>query len=165
MKTKTGEEITIKEAFNRFKKGLEDITPKDKLNYEVMATFVSFLGYLFSMLAVIYLHKGIGLLSYGLILIFLGSMIATGLKWLALRQQAKFFNENEDNLSQTLDEIFNSKETKPLEQSFCDSYSGLIHPLKDGGLKDKTLDTENSKEDLEFEDKLKKGEEENDRRK
>ena len=90
MKDKQGNKITIKEFFQRWKKGIEEITPIQKLENDVRGTLITLLGYLFAMGAVIWKFDTIGILSVGLILIFLGSIITTGLKWIALKQQLKF---------------------------------------------------------------------------
>lgn len=109
MKTKDGEIISIKEAFIRFKKGVDAITPLQKLQNETRGTFITLLGFIVSFCAVIYMREKIGLLSYGLMLIFLGSIITTGLKWLALRQQLKFFKDMETN-ELDIDKIMNNLE-------------------------------------------------------
>lgn len=95
IKTKTGEKITYKEAFSRFKKGVEQITPYQRLKHETRGTFVSLLGFIVSLIAVIIMREKIGLLAYGLILIFLGSVITTALRYLALKQQLKVFRDME----------------------------------------------------------------------
>ena len=89
-KTKKGEKITWKEYFSKWKKGIEELSPIQKLENETRGTFIITLGYLLALVAVIIQIDKIGLLSYGLILIFLGSFITSGLKWIALKQQLKF---------------------------------------------------------------------------
>lgn len=97
VKTKSGENISWKEAFKRFKDGIENITPIQKLQNESRGTFLTLLGFIFSLIAVIWKRDVMGLLSYGLILIFLGSIITTGLRWFGLRQQLKLFKNTENN--------------------------------------------------------------------
>jgi hypothetical protein len=53
------------------------------------------IGFVVSLIAVIYKFESLGLISYGLILIFLGSIITTGLKYLGLRTQLKQFEQYE----------------------------------------------------------------------
>jgi hypothetical protein len=98
-KTKTGEVITWKEAGKRFKQGIDNITPLQKLQNEIRGTLITLLGFIVAFIAVIIKRESIGLLAYGLILIFLGSIITTGLKYLGMKQQLKFFkNIDEDSL-------------------------------------------------------------------
>jgi len=97
-KTKQGEVITWKEFFARWKQGIENLTPLQKLSNEKRSTFVSLIGYLVALVAVIWQIEKIGLLSYGLILIFIGSIWSTGLKWIALRQQYNFIKELDENM-------------------------------------------------------------------
>ena len=96
-KTVTGEKITWGEAGKRFKQGVNNMTPVQKLKTEIRGTFISLLGFTFSFIAVIWKGADIGLLSYGLMLIFLGSIINTGLKFLGSRQQLRFFKNTEEN--------------------------------------------------------------------
>ena len=90
MRDKAGNKITFKEFMTRWKQGIDNITPIQKLENDVRGTFITLLGYIFAMGAVIWKFNDIGLLSIGLILIFLGSVVTTGLKWIALKQQLKF---------------------------------------------------------------------------
>lgn len=101
---KTGEKITWREAIKRFKKGVDNITPIQKLSNDMRGTFITLLGFIFSFGAVIWKRDTIGLLAYGLMLIFLGSIITTGLKWLALRQQYKFIKSMEVQVDIHLEE-------------------------------------------------------------
>ena len=94
-KTKAGEQITWEETLVRFKKGIENISPIQKLENETRGTLITFTGFVFSLIAVIWMRSEIGLLAYGLILIFLGSGITTGLKYIGLRQQLKLFKDTE----------------------------------------------------------------------
>jgi hypothetical protein len=109
---KTGEKISWKEALIRFKKGVDEITPMQKLSNDIRGTFITLLGYLFAMGAVIWKFNTIGLLSIGLILIFLGSVVTTGLKWIALKQQYKFIK----NLDLESEEEILMKDIKELKE-------------------------------------------------
>jgi len=108
-KLKTGEVISWKEALVRFKKGLESITPLQKLQNEIRGTFITLIGFMFSFIAIIIMRAKFGLLAYGLILIFLGSIITTGLRFLGLRQQVISLNDIETN-SINVNDIFNKIE-------------------------------------------------------
>jgi len=97
-KTKKGEIISWKEFFKRWKQGIENLTPQQRIKNEIRGTFITLLGFLVSFVAVIILREKIGLLAYGLILIFLGSIINTGLKFFALKQQSKIFKQIEEQI-------------------------------------------------------------------
>lgn len=97
-KTKRGEKINWQEFFSRWRAGIENLTPLQKTINECRGTFVTFLGFLVSFIAVIIMREKIGLLSYGLILIFLGSIITTGIKYVGLRQQLKMFKDIESQI-------------------------------------------------------------------
>lgn len=94
-KDKEGNSLTTKEFLSRWKQGIDNITPMQRLRNEKRGTAITLLGFIVSFAAVIWKRDTIGVLSYGLILIFLGSIITTGLKYLALRAQYKFMEKLE----------------------------------------------------------------------
>ena len=104
-KKKDGTIITWKEFFKEWKKGIDNITPLQKMQNEARGTFITLLGFLVSFVAVIYMRETIGLLAYGLILIFLGSIMTTGLRWLALKQQLKLLKNLTANSLPDLNEV------------------------------------------------------------
>jgi hypothetical protein len=104
-KTKEGEQISWKEFGRRWKSGIESLSPLQKLENESRGTFITTLGYLVALIAVIININKIGLLAYGLILIFLGSLITSGLKWIALKQQLKFLKNLDFESIKTKEEI------------------------------------------------------------
>ena len=108
VRLKSGEDISFKEFMIRWKKGIANITPLQKLQNEVKGTFITLLGFIVSFIAVIIMRVKIGLLAYGLILIFLGSIITTGLRFLSLKQQLKLFNTMEVK-SINVEEILNNQ--------------------------------------------------------
>ena len=99
-KTKTGEVITWKQFFSLWKTGVENLTPLQRIKNEYRGTVITLLGFFASLVAVIVMREKIGLLSYGLILIFLGSIITTGLKALGMKQQRTMFNNIEKELNE-----------------------------------------------------------------
>lgn len=100
MKTKTGEKITIKEFMKRWKEGIENITPQQRLSNEKNSTLIMLIGYLVGFISLIVFRDSfvVSWFAYGLMLIFLGSVWSQGVKFLALRQQLKIF-KNMDNQS------------------------------------------------------------------
>lgn len=141
MKLKSGEEITIKEFFKRWKIGIENLTPLQKMTNEARGTFVTLLGFVVSFFAVIWFREKIGILAYGLILIFLGSIWTTALKYIGLRQQVKLFknlekefNSQESSNGEKLDEMPdyetpNEVELKPVHgNTLTNDFNREIHP-------------------------------------
>ena len=96
MKDKAGKEITFKEFIQRWKEGIINITPIQKLTNEIRGAFITLLGFILSFIAIIFLREKIGWLAYGLILIFLGNIITTFLKWNSLKQQLIYFKRMEE---------------------------------------------------------------------
>jgi len=99
MRDKAGNYLTFKEYMIRWKQGIENLTPLQKITNDIRGTFITLLGFIFSLFAVIWLREKIGLLAYGLTLIFVGTSITTFFKWIGLRQQLKYFNEIETQTS------------------------------------------------------------------
>lgn len=92
---KEGKKLTASEFMERFKQGIASLTPLQKITHELRGTFISTIGFIASLIAVILFRETIGLLAYGLILIFIGSTWTTGIKWISLMQQHKFLKELE----------------------------------------------------------------------
>jgi len=108
MKDKSGKDITFKEFMSRWKEGIENLTPQQKLGHEIRSSIITLLGYSFALIAVIMQRERIGLLSYGLILIFIGSIWSVLVKWFSLREQMKIFK----NLDSDVKDLLNKKEDK-----------------------------------------------------
>jgi hypothetical protein len=111
-KLKTGEQISWKEALVRFKKGVEDISPIQKLQNQTRGHVLMIIGFLVSLIAVIIKRNDIGLLSYGLILIFLGSLFNSITTYLSLRQQIKFIKSIDVQSEVNFDDIITKEEIK-----------------------------------------------------
>lgn len=111
MKDKEGNKVTIKEFFKRWKAGIEAITPKQKLDNEIRATTINIIGYLAGIVILIWSSKDFGLLSYALILIFIGNGWSAIIKWISQRQQLKFFKQLEEDLED--EEVTITKKDKP----------------------------------------------------
>lgn len=99
-KTKDSEKISWKEFFLRWKKGIENLTPSQKLTNEIKGTLITLIGFVIATIALIIYRKEliVSWFAYGLILVFVGSIITTGLKWLGLRQQLKMLKRIEEQL-------------------------------------------------------------------
>lgn len=103
-KTKTGEIISWEEWFKRWGQGIKNVasnpTPLEKVTIEKRATFINLLGLIVCLVALIVFKDKffVSWFAYGLILIFIGTLITTGLKYLGLKEQKKFLKElNKDD--------------------------------------------------------------------
>jgi len=107
-KLKTGEEITWKEAWLRFRKGIDNLTPLQKIQNEKRSTFIVLIGFIVGLGGLIYFFNDFPSppFTIGLILIFLGNSWSTLLKWLALREQHKILKEiNRDSVNDSIEEM------------------------------------------------------------
>lgn len=109
-KTKSGEIISWKEYFKRWKAGIDGITPVQKLKGDIYGTTISLLGYFIAIGILLYQGDFMGWLSYALLLIFIGSSITTGLKLISLKQQLKFMEDLD--LEMNKDDSFQKEEVK-----------------------------------------------------
>lgn len=93
MRDKKGKKITGKEFFKRWKEGMANLTPIQRLENETKSTFIMLIGYLVGLVALfVYMDKfGVRLFTWGLIIIFLGAFWGNLIKWIALKGQLKIF--------------------------------------------------------------------------
>jgi len=97
-KTKEGEKITLKEFFKRWGTGIKNRTPKQKVSGELFGTFITLVGFTMSFIALIIFRDKliVSWFAWGLILIFLGSMVNSFLKCISLYQQLKYFDNMDE---------------------------------------------------------------------
>jgi hypothetical protein len=121
VKIKSGEEITLKEWFKRAKQGIKNVatnpTPIERITQESYGTFTSLIGYITCLVVMIIFNDKffINWFAYGLILVFIGTIWTTGLKWFGLRQQLKLFKNMDKqcgNVMEKLDSAFEDIEEK-----------------------------------------------------
>lgn len=122
-KTKTGEKITGKEFMKRWKEGIENITPKQRMENEKNSTFTMLIGYIVGLVSLIIFRDSfvVSWFTYGLILIFVGSVWGQGIKWLALKQQLKIFSTM-DNQSMDFTKLLAG--LVPIEESQSEEVKG-----------------------------------------
>ncbi|GEM_PF-2428592 len=94
-KDKEGKKITAKEFGQRFKDGINNITPVQKLKNEVRSTFTMLIGYLVGLVSLIIYREAfvVQWFTYALIIIFLGASWSNGIKWFAMRHQLKLMKK------------------------------------------------------------------------
>lgn len=101
VKTKSGEVITMGEFFKRWGKGIKNVatnpSPLEKITIEYRATFINLTGLVTCLIALIIFRDKffVSWFAYGLILIFVGTIITTALKYFGLREQKKFLKSLE----------------------------------------------------------------------
>ena len=105
-KTKAGEKITWKEFMKRWGKGIEGITPLQKLKTQLLGTKISLLGMILGLGVSIYGWEN--LWWVGIILI--GAIINTGVQYLGFKQQLNMLNKMEDYEEMDIDNILNEEE-------------------------------------------------------
>jgi len=110
-KKKDGEQITWSEWFKLWGNGIKQVatnpTPLEKLNIELRATFINLIGIITCLTALIIFREQffVSWFAYGLILIFISTLITTGLKFFGLREQKKFLKSLEVNSIEDIDKV------------------------------------------------------------
>jgi hypothetical protein len=110
-KKKDGTKITWKQFFQEWKKGISLITPVQKLTNDMRSTFTMLVGYIVGLISLIVYRKSfvVEWFTYALIIIFLGASWGQFIKWWALKQQLKLFNEFNSS-AVDLNKVFDSLE-------------------------------------------------------
>jgi len=151
-KTKTGEKIDIKEFIKRFKKGIESITPLQRLQNETRATFIMLIGYLVGLVSLVIYRElfVVQWFTYALIIIFLGATYGQVIKLFAFRTQLKLFKGIESK-SIDLDKIFDNLEEEKIvvdgEQKGMDSQAIKVEKYLDEKVDNAEKEFRKQKED------------------
>lgn len=95
-KDKEGNKLTFKEFTSRWKSGIEEITPIQKIKTQILGTRIMLLGLFLGLCVSIYGWKN--LWWVGIILI--GALINTGVQYLALIQQRKLLDDIEKQFTE-----------------------------------------------------------------
>lgn len=113
-KIKSGEQITWKEFFHRWKEGIGNLTPLQQVSNERIASAISLVGFIVSLIAIIIFHEKfiVSYFAYGLILIFVGSIISNFFKLISLSQTIKKLKTLDKNaLTIDVNKIFKELES------------------------------------------------------
>lgn len=129
-KKKDGTKITWKEYFALWKKGIEQITPIQKIENDRNSTFTMFIGYLVGLIALIIKFNMIAnrLLTIGLIIIFIGATWSNGIRWWALKMQLKLFKNFDSNaidLNKLMDSLEEVKDEEVTISSSGEERKGM----------------------------------------
>jgi len=114
-KDKEGKKLTVKEFTKRFKDGIVNMTPEQRLKNEARSTFIMLIGYLIGLVSLVIYRKSfvVQWFTYALIIIFLGASWGQFVKWFTSRQQLRLLKnmgENALDLDKILGELSNKKE-------------------------------------------------------
>ena len=134
-KIKSGEKITWSDWFKMWGNGIKQVatnpTPLEKLNIEIRATFINLIGVTTCLTALIIFREQffVSWFAYGLILIFVSTLITTTLKFFGLREQKKFIkNLNQGEIEETKipEEIIEDKENKEIDSEETDKVEDYL---------------------------------------
>jgi len=95
-KTKAGEQISWKEWLQRWKRGIEGITPLQQANIQIKGTYIIILGLLSGIFITSLNFKQL----WWLMLILVGGLFNTAMQWVGLYQKItmlkRLYNTNEE---------------------------------------------------------------------
>ena len=90
-KTKSGEQITYREFMKRWNVGMQNLSPSQRSSNDIGSTWVILIGFIVSIVALIFFNKTFGFITYGLILIFIGNTYANIVKLFSLYGQYNIY--------------------------------------------------------------------------
>lgn len=96
IKDKSGKKISLTEFISRWKVGMQNLTPKQRTQNDIFSSWVILVGFIVSIIALIFFNETFGFVTYGLILIFLGNTYANSIKLFSLYGQLKVFKNIEE---------------------------------------------------------------------
>lgn len=94
-KDKEGNKLTYQEFISRWKKGIEGITPIQKIKTQILGTRITLIGLFLGLFVTII---GIGKLWWVMI-ILIGAIITTGVQYLGFIQQRNILKNIEDMIN------------------------------------------------------------------
>ena len=96
LKDKSGKKITPKEFMERWKVGMQNLSPAQRTQNDIASSIIILVGFIASVLALIFFSSTFGLVTYGLIIIFLGNIYANVIKLFSLFGQLKIYKNIEE---------------------------------------------------------------------
>jgi len=99
LKDKSGKKITPKEFKDRWVKGMQNLSPAQRTQNDIASSIIILIGFIASVVALIFFSSSFGLVTYGLIIIFLGNIYANVIKLFSLFGQLKIYKNIEKQLS------------------------------------------------------------------
>lgn len=98
-KDKEGNKLTFKEYIERWKGGIENVTPLQQAKIQLSGTKITLLGLFLGLCVSIYGWRN--LWWVGIILI--GAILNTGIQFLATKQKKKLYQDIEDKFKEAID--------------------------------------------------------------
>jgi predicted membrane channel-forming protein YqfA (hemolysin III family) len=95
-KDKSGNKISAKEFMSRWKEGMQNLTPIQRTKNDLASTWIILIGFIASIIALIFFNKTFGLVTYGIIIIFIGSIYSNVIKLFSLQGQYKIYKNIEE---------------------------------------------------------------------
>ena len=108
-KTKSGEVITWKEFGQRWKQGMQNLSPAQRTSNDIGSTWITLIGFIVALIALIFFNKTFGAVTYGLILIFIGSVYANIVKLFSLYGQYNLFKGIEKTVEEDIPTLDNTE--------------------------------------------------------
>ena len=102
-RTKSGEIITWKEFMKRWKEGMQTLSPKQRTQNDILACWIMLIGFIFSIIALLFFNETFGVVTYGIIIIFIGSIYSNSIKLFSLYGQLKVFKNIESQFEELED--------------------------------------------------------------
>ena len=101
-KDKEGNKLTFKEFIDKWKDGIEKITPLQKLKTQIIATRISLLGIFLGLIVTSIAYKNL----WWIAIILMGALINTTVQHLGLTQQRDSLLKHEENCKEmSLDDL------------------------------------------------------------
>ena len=98
LKDKSGKKITPTEFMTRWKNGMQNLRPAQRTANDIVSSFIILIGFIASVIALIFFSSSFGLVTYGLIVIFLGNIYANTIKLFSLFGQYKIYKNIDKQL-------------------------------------------------------------------
>ncbi len=110
-KTKSGELISWKEYGRRWKVGMQNLTPIQRVSNDIGSSWVILIGFIASIIALLFFNKTFGVITWGLILIFLGNAYSNIVKLFSLYGQKNLYQDLEGQMEEIkIPYLFEDKE-------------------------------------------------------
>lgn len=103
---KQGNKLTYEQFFKRWKEGIKEITPKQKLRTQLIGTKISIVGLLSGLGVSIYAWENLWWVG----IILMGALVNTSVQYLGFKQQLNQFNKMDKYEEVDLDDILNEEE-------------------------------------------------------
>lgn len=106
-KTKDGEVISWKEFFNRWKKGIAEVTPKQKIESQILFTRIMIIGFICGFVISLVNFKNL----WWVAIVLFAAIGNTVIQYISLVQQKRLFENIENNIlgSEEVAEVVDEK--------------------------------------------------------